>query len=166
MATLSPTRRTNLIAAYTLATAVLVATAAHLATHSHPGYHHLFGPFGLQLSYDYGNVLNHHPPTPLSLGVNIAIWTTMWLALSLTLRTHVSSVALGLVAGGALTSATFEVVNHRVPNYITVGTLFTCNLADLSISIGIVLLTLSVNAAALRRYRAHTNSRVAPDLPN
>jgi hypothetical protein len=157
MPALSPTHRINLIAAYTLVTVVSVGLAAHLATHSPPGYHHLFGPIGLKLSYDYGNVLNHHPPTSLALGVNIAIWVAMWLSLSLTLRTRASSAALGLVAGGALTSTAFEAVDHRVPDYITVGTLFTCNLADLSIALGIVLLVLSINSAALRRYRAHAS---------
>lgn len=158
MSALSPTHRTNLIAACTLVTVVLAGVAARLATHDLPGYHHLLGPLGLQLSYDYGNVLDHHPPTPLALGVSIAIWAAMWLVLSLTLRTRASSIGLGLVAGGALTSAAFEIVDHRVPDYLTVGTLFTCNLADVAIVIGAALLVLSINAAVLRRYRRHASS--------
>ena len=164
MAPLSTARRVNLIALYTLLAAVASLLAARVATHDLRGYHHLVGPFGVELSYDYGNILDHHTPTPLGLGLHIALWVALWTLLALTLRTHVSSLALGLCGGGALTSSTLAIVGHRVPNYIVLGSFATCNVSDLFLTVGIVLLTLSITAETRRRYRLHTSTHRQQEL--
>jgi lipoprotein signal peptidase len=142
----------NAIATYSIATALVAALCAHYAALS-PGPHRLIGPISLQLSYDYGNVTNHNAPTGLFVALHMVLWISMWLVCARLTNSHPSSMGLGLVAGGALMNTAFTLLNHRVPNYILVGTLLTCNAADLSILLGIAILSLSLTAAGLRAHR-------------
>ena len=106
---------------------------------------HLFGPLGLQLTFNSGSAFSLFQGTTLLLGLFdvVLIVGLGWLALrpmSLLLR-----VGLGLILGGAIGNVADRIVKHHgrdVVDFITLSHWPTFNGADSAITIGAIIVVI------------------------
>lgn len=104
---------------------------------------HLLGPFGLGLDYNSGSAFSLFTgDAPVLVVVALLLVAVLtWLAWRA--RSAAMAVALGLVLGGALgnlSDRTFRTHHGAVVDFITLSHWPTFNVADASITVGIVLL--------------------------
>jgi signal peptidase II len=126
---------------------------------------HLIGPFGLSLGYNSGSAFSLFTGEAAVLGPisGLLVVGLLWMAWRASSRTMAAS--LGLVLGGALGNLgdrAFRGHGGGVVDFITLSHWPTFNVADASITVGVVLLAL----ALLRSdpHKGPTDPR-APDAP-
>ena len=127
-----------------VATAVLVADAlTKMAAQSAWSTREVAaGPLTFHLTGNSGLSFSWFASTP-ALGVTLVL-ALFALVLFLSLRAQPGWPALGcgLVVGGAMGNAADRIglASHQVVDFIAVGDLFVCNIADVAITIGVIVL--------------------------
>ncbi len=149
LATLTGARRRALVTTATLTVVVIAAdqatTSWALAGLHHPV--HLVGPLGLALEYNSGTAFSllHGAGDWLVPLVVVILLGVGWLAWR-TSRTLLA-VAYGLVLGGALGNLADRLLRGHhgdVVDFVTLSHWPTFNLADASLTVGVVLLIVAV----------------------
>lgn len=136
----------RLVAAAAVALVVLVAdqVTKHLAAeHLAAGPVHLFGPVSLVLEYNSGVAFSLGAGSGWPLLLAATGLVVVLLALARSARTTLSSIALGLLLGGALGNLADRLVGGHggaVVDFVHVGVWPTFNLADASVVVGCLLL--------------------------
>ena len=118
---------------------------------------HLLGPLGLQLAFNSGTAFSLFSGagawlTPLALVVLAGVGWAAWAA-----RSRLRSVGFGLVLGGAagnLADRLFRGHHGAVVDFVTLSHWPTFNVADASITVGVVLLMAGYLWPGRLRHRA------------
>jgi signal peptidase II len=131
--------------AFALAVAVVVAdrvTTAVAEDHLH-GATHLWGPFGLALTFNSGFAFSLFSGRATLVTVLLFVGVVVVGVATTRARTMAQAVGAGLVLGGALGNLSERVVSgHRgqVADFITLSHWPTFNVADACITVGVVVL--------------------------
>ena len=157
-----PTKRRHLIHYVTLPTlfAILVdVVTKHLAVmYLVKDQLTRVGPLTLQLVYNAGSTPDpHHSPishVALTHLVTLAFVLALWALL----KTKPAAIGVGLAIGGMLGNfLSLWLAPHRVADFIPVG-VGICNLADIFVALGALIIAASATNAVRRLYRNYTAS--------
>ena len=144
------TRRGNLrAAAFGLAVVVVVAdrVTTSLVEHHLHGTTHVWGPFGLELQFNSGLAFSLFTGRATLVTVLLGVGVLVLGALVARVRSWSQAVGGGLVLGGGLGNLSERVVSDHhglVADFITLSHWPTFNVADACITIGVVLLAISL----------------------
>ncbi len=108
---------------------------------------HLVGPLGLGLTYNTGSAFSLFPGDTVVLAVVAAVMAAALAVLARRVRRTSSAVALGLVLGGALGNLADRVFRGHggaVVDFVTLSHWPTFNLADAAITVGVLLLVVTL----------------------
>jgi signal peptidase II len=144
------TRATAAVVVFTIAAVVLVAdrVTTTLALHHLHDVRHVWGPFGLSLSFNSGFAF--------SLFTGQAVFVTVLLCLGVTVlgfvvalaRTAPEAIGGGLVFGGALGNLSERLWSSghsgQVPDFITLTHWPTFNVADAAVTVGVIVVAISL----------------------
>jgi signal peptidase II len=128
-----------------VAAAVVVAdqvTKSLAEAHLH-GPTHLVGPLGLALGYNSGSAFSLFTGNAAALTVVAVVLVVVFGFIALRTRRPAVAVALGLVVGGAVGNVADRLVRGHhgdVVDFVTLTHWPTFNVADASITVGVVLL--------------------------
>jgi len=116
---------------------------AHLGTQ----HHHVIGPFGFELTYNTGSAFSLFQGTTVVLFLFdlVLVGVLLWVGLRAT--SLLVRIGAGLIIGGALGNMVDRVVRHHgggVIDFITLSHWPTFNAADSAITIGAVLIVVSL----------------------
>lgn len=133
-----------------IAGVVMVAdqvTKSIAVAHLGPGAHHVFGPFGFELSYNSGSAFSlfQGGSWPLFVFGVFLVVALSWMAMATT--SMLVRVALSLIIGGALGNMIDRVArdhNGSVVDFITLRHWPTFNLADACITTGAILVVIAL----------------------
>ena len=106
------------------------------------GPEHVIGPFGLALGYNSGSAFSLFTDQPVALSVLAVVLVAVLLVFAWRAQRALTSVALGLVLGGALGNVAdraFRSHHGAVVDFITLSHWPTFNVADACITVGLVL---------------------------
>jgi signal peptidase II len=106
---------------------------------------HLLGPLGLGLAYNSGSAFSIFPGHPVVIGVIGAIVVAVLVWCAWRTRRIWVAVALGLVLGGAIGNLADRVVRGHhgaVVDFITLSHWPTFNVADATITVGVIALAI------------------------
>ncbi len=135
--------------AYTLAVVVLVAdriTTTVVEDHLHRVVH-LWGPFGLALQFNSGLAFSLFTGRATLVTVVLGVGVAVLIVLVGRVRTTAQAIGGGLVLGGGLGNLSERVVSGHhglVADYVTLSHWPTFNVADACITVGIVILAVSL----------------------
>jgi len=135
--------------AFALATAVLVADriiTAVVEDHLHRVVH-VWGPFGLALQFNSGLAFSLFTGRATLVTVALGVGVVILIVLVARVHTTAQAVGGGLVLGGGLGNLSERVVSDHhglVADYITLSHWPTFNVADASITVGVVVLAVSM----------------------
>jgi signal peptidase II len=107
---------------------------------------HVWGPFGLAIGSNTGSAFSFFTGRPLLLAAVAAVVVGLLVVLAWRTRRTVTSVALGLMLGGALGNLSDRAFRGRhgaVVDFVTLTHWPTFNVADACIVVGTVLFVLS-----------------------
>ena len=108
---------------------------------------HVVGPLGLGLTYNTGSAFSLFTGDTVVLGVVATVMAVVLVVLARRVRRTSSAVGLGLVLGGALGNLAdrlFRGHGGAVVDFITLSHWPTFNLADTAITVGVVLLVVTL----------------------
>ncbi len=137
--------------AFGLATLVLVAdrvTTTIAEDHLH-GAVHGWGPFGLALSFNSGFAFSLFSGRALPVTILLCGAVVVLIILVARVRTVPQAVGAGLVLGGAAGNLSERLVSShhgQVPDFITLSHWPTFNVADASVTVGVVVLAITLLA--------------------
>jgi signal peptidase II len=137
------------IVAYALAVIVLVAdrvTTATAEAHLH-GIVHLWGPFGLALSFNSGFAFSLFSGRAVVITVLLSVAVVVLAVVVARVRTVPQAVGGGLVLGGAAGNLSERLVSGhhgQVAEFITLTHWPTFNLADACVTVGVVVVAITL----------------------
>ncbi len=135
--------------AFTLAIIVVVAdriTTTVVEDHLHRVVH-LWGPFGLALQFNSGLAFSFFTGRATLVTVLLGVGVAILIVLVGRVHTTAQAIGGGLVLGGGLGNLSERVVSAHhglVADYITLSHWPTFNVADACITVGVVVLAVSV----------------------
>jgi signal peptidase II len=135
------------VIAYGLAVLVLVAdrvTTSIAEGHLHD-VTHLWGPFGLALSFNSGFAFSLFSGRPVLITVLLSVAVVVLVVLVARVRTVPQAVGGGLILGGAAGNLSERLVSGhhgQVADFITLTHWPTFNLADACVTVGVVVLAI------------------------
>jgi signal peptidase II len=149
--------------AFTIAAVVVVAdwlTTAAAVDHLH-GATHVWGPFGLALTYNSGFAFSLFSGRAVVITVLLCIGVAVLAVVVARVRTMPLAIGAGLVLGGAAGNLIERIAGGhggRVPDFVTLEHWPTFNLADACVTVGvvIVIVTLFVSGGGVRAAGADT----------
>jgi signal peptidase II len=145
--------------AFALAAVVLVAdrvTTSIAEDHLHDVVH-LWGPFGLALSFNSGFAFSLFSGRAAPVTVLLSVAVVVLGLVVARVRTVTQAIGGGLVLGGAAGNLSERLVSGhqgQVADFITLSHWPTFNLADACVTVGVVVLALSLVAGTPRRRTA------------
>jgi signal peptidase II len=104
---------------------------------------HLWGPFGLALTYNSGFAFSLFSGRALFVTVLLCIGVVVVAIVVAQVRTVTLAVGSGLVLGGAIGNLSERIVGGhggQVPDFITLDYWPTFNLADACVTIGVIII--------------------------
>jgi len=137
------------IVAYALAVIVLVAdrvTTSTAEAHLH-GVVHLWGPFGLALSFNSGFAFSLFSGRAVVITVLLSVAVVVLAVVVARVRTVPQAVGGGLVLGGAAGNLSERLVSGhhgQVADFITLTHWPTFNLADACVTVGVVVVAITL----------------------
>ena len=135
--------------AYAIAVVVVVAdrlTTTVAVDHLH-GTQHVWGPFGLSLTFNSGFAFSLFSGRAVIVTVLLCAGVILLALVVAQVRTVPLAVGAGLVLGGAIGNLSERLVGShagRVPDFITLDYWPTFNLADACVTIGIIVIVVSL----------------------
>jgi signal peptidase II len=152
----------------TVAVAAVVAVADQATTswalHSLHHPEHVWGPFGLDLQFNRGSAFNLLDGTGWLAEVLAVVTLAVVAVLAWHARSTVQRIGFGLVVGGAvgnLGDRWFRSHHGAVVDYVTLSHWPTFNVADACITIGVIVVALSL-VAGPRAQAGGGSERVVP----
>ena len=116
-------------------------TTALVTDHLHD-VRHVWGPFGLALTYNSGFAFSLFSGRALFVTVLLCIGVVVLAVVVSQVRTVLLAVGAGLVLGGAIGNLSERIVGGhggQVPDFITLDHWPTFNLADACVSVGVII---------------------------
>ena len=116
-------------------------TTALVTDHLHD-VRHVWGPFGLALTYNSGFAFSLFSGRALFVTVLLCIGVVVLAVVVSQVRTVLLAVGAGLVLGGAIGNLSERIVGGhggQVPDFITLDHWPTFNLADACASVGVII---------------------------
>ena len=108
---------------------------------------HVWGPFGLALTYNSGFAFSLFSGRALLVTVVLCIGVVVLAFVVAQVRTVTLAVGAGLVLGGAVGNLSERIVGGsggKVPDFITLDYWPTFNLADACVTIGVVVIIVAL----------------------
>ena len=133
------------------AIAVIVAVADRMTTtlamdHLHD-VRHVWGPFGLALTYNSGFAFSLFSGRAVLVTVLLCIGVVVLVFVVAQVRTLPLAVGSGLVLGGAIGNVSERIVGGpggRVPDFITLNYWPTFNVADACVTVGVIIIIVAL----------------------
>jgi signal peptidase II len=133
------------------AIAVIVAVADRVTTtlavdHLHD-VRHVWGPFGLALTYNSGFAFSLFSGRSTLVTVLLSVSVVVVVVLVAQIRSASFAVGAGLVLGGAIGNLSERIVGGpggQVPDFITLRDWPTFNLADACVTIGVIIVIVAL----------------------
>jgi signal peptidase II len=130
--------------AFAIAAVVVVAdrVTTSLATDHLHDARHVWGPFGLALTYNSGFAFSLFSGRALLVTVLLCVGVVVLAVIVSQVRTVTLAVGAGLVLGGAVGNLSERVLGGhggQVPDFITLDHWPTFNLADACVTVGVVI---------------------------
>jgi lipoprotein signal peptidase len=112
-----------------------------------------FGPFVLKLVYNPGDVVDPHA-SPIANVLIMHVLTLLLMVVCITLfRSKIAGVGAGLCLGGMFGNLASLLIRPRlVPDFLVVGSKI-CNMADLSIALGIIIISCACMWEVIKLFR-------------
>ena len=119
-----------------------LSTKAWMRTALRPGSCHLLGPLWLRLSFNQGFSFSLSHSAPLVASVLSLLALSAVLVAAIFAHRGIASIGFGLIVGGGLGNLLDRLTAHphQVTDFIAVGSFPVFNLADASVTIGVVTL--------------------------
>jgi signal peptidase II len=108
---------------------------------------HVWGPFGLALTYNSGFAFSLFSGRALLVTVLLCVGVVVLAFVVAKVRTVTLAVGSGLVLGGAVGNLSERIVGGpggRVPDFITLSYWPTFNLADACVTVGVIIIIAAV----------------------
>jgi signal peptidase II len=121
--------------------------ATTLVEHHQHGVTHVFGPFGLALSFNSGFAFSLFSGRATLVTVLLCLGVAILAVVVSRVRTAPQAIGGGLVLGGAvgnLSERLFSTHQGQVPDFITLTHWPTFNVADACITIGVVVVAVTL----------------------
>jgi signal peptidase II len=137
------------VLAFAIAAIVVVAdrvTTALVTDHLHDA-RHVWGPFGLALTYNSGFAFSLFSGRAFAVTVLLCIGVVVLAVVVAQVRTVTLAVGAGLVLGGAIGNLSERIVGGhggQVPDFITLDYWPTFNLADACVTVGVVIVVVAL----------------------
>jgi signal peptidase II len=137
------------VLAFAIAVIVVVAdrvTTSLAVDHLHSP-RHVWGPFGLALTYNSGFAFSLFSGRAVFVTVILCIGVAVVALVVAQVRTLPLAVGSGLVLGGAIGNLSERIVGGpggQVPDFITLSYWPTFNLADACVSIGVIIIIVAL----------------------
>jgi signal peptidase II len=138
------------VLAYAIAVVVVVAdriTTTLAVDHLHD-VRHVWGPFGLALTYNSGFAFSVFTGRGTLITVLLSVFVVVMVAIVARVQTLPYAVGAGLVLGGAIGNLSERIVGPgpggQVPDFVTLRFWPTFNLADASVTIGVIILIVTL----------------------
>jgi signal peptidase II len=141
--TVAPLTRPRVLA-FAIAAIVVVAdrvTTSLVVDHLHD-VRHVWGPFGLALTYNSGFAFSLFSGRAVAVTVLLCIGVLILAFVVARVRTLPLAVGAGLVLGGAVGNVSERIVGThggQVPDFVTLDYWPTFNLADACVTVGVVI---------------------------
>ncbi len=135
--------------AFAVATVVVIAdrvTTSLALDHLH-GTRHVWGPFGLSLTFNSGFAFSLFSGRAVVVTVLLCVGVVLLAIFVAKVRTLPLAVGAGLVLGGAVGNLSERIVGGhggQVPDFVTLDYWPTFNLADACVTIGIAVVIVSL----------------------
>jgi signal peptidase II len=148
------------VVAFAIAAVVLVAdlvTTSIAVDHVHDG-HHVWGPFGLGLTYNSGFSFSLFSGRAVAVTVLLCIGVAVLTVVVARVQTLPLAIGGGLVLGGAvgnLVERLFGGHGGKVPDFITLTHWPTFNVADACVTIGVVVVVVALLLGHERQAQEH-----------
>ena len=132
------------VLAYAIAALVVVAdrvTTTLAVDHLHD-VRHVWGPFGLALTYNSGFAFSLFSGRAVAVTVLLCIGVVILAFIVAQVRTVPVAIGAGLVLGGAVGNLSERIVGAnggQVPDFITLDYWPTFNLADACVTVGVIV---------------------------
>jgi signal peptidase II len=133
------------VLAYAIAALVVVAdrvTTTLAVDHLHD-VRHVWGPFGLALTYNSGFAFSLFSGRAVAVTVLLCIGVVILAFVVAQVRTVPAAIGAGLVLGGAVGNLSERIVGANgghVPDFITLDYWPTFNLADACVTVGVIVI--------------------------
>jgi signal peptidase II len=132
------------VLAFAIAAIVVVAdrVTTSLATDHLHDVRHVWGPFGLALTYNSGFAFSLFSGRAVFVTILLCIGVVVLAIVVSQVRTVTLAVGAGLVLGGAIGNLSERIVGGhagQVPDFITLDHWPTFNLADACVTVGVVI---------------------------
>jgi signal peptidase II len=137
------------VLAFAIAAVVVVAdrvTTSIAIDHLHD-VRHVWGPFGLALTYNSGFAFSLFSGRALFVTVLLCIGVVVLAVVVSQVRTVTLAVGSGLVLGGAVGNLSERIVGGhggQVPDFVTLDHWPTFNLADACVTVGVIIVILAL----------------------
>ena len=137
------------VLAFAIAAVVVVAdrvTTSLAEDHLH-SVQHLWGPFGLALTFNSGFAFSLFSGRATAVTVLLCIGVVVLAFVVAQVRTVPLAVGAGLVLGGAVGNLSERIVGGhggQVPDFITLDFWPTFNLADACVTVGVVIVIVAI----------------------
>jgi signal peptidase II len=138
----------NGVLAFAIAVIVVVAdrvTTSLAIDHLH-GVRHVWGPFGLALTFNSGFAFSLFSGRAFVVTVLLCVGVVIVAVVVAQVRTLTLAVGSGLVLGGAIGNLSERIVGGhggQVPDFITLDYWPTFNVADACVTIGVIVLVVA-----------------------
>jgi signal peptidase II len=135
--------------AFVIAAVVVVAdrvTTSLAVDHLH-SVKHLWGPFGLALTFNSGFAFSLFSGRATAITVLLCIGVVVLAVVVAQVRTVPLAVGAGLVLGGAIGNLSERIVgghSGQVPDFITLDYWPTFNLADACVTVGVIIVVVAM----------------------
>ncbi len=137
------------VLAFAIAAVVVVAdrVTTALATDRLHEVRHVWGPFGLALTYNSGFAFSLFSGRAIIVTVLLCIGVVVLAFIVAQVRTVTLAVGSGLVLGGAIGNLSERIVgghSGQVPDFITLEHWPTFNLADACVTVGVIIIIVAL----------------------
>ena len=133
------------VLAFAIAAVVVAAdwvTTTLAVDHLH-GVRHVWGPFGLALTYNSGFAFSLFSGRAIAVTILLCVGVVVLAFVVAQVKTVLLAVGAGLVLGGAIGNLSERIVGvhgGRVPDFITLDHWPTFNVADACVTVGVIIL--------------------------
>jgi signal peptidase II len=137
------------VLAFAITAVVVVAdrvTTTLVTDHLHD-VRHVWGPFGLALTYNSGFAFSLFSGRAFAVTVLLCIGVVVLAVVVAQVRTVTLAVGAGLVLGGAIGNLSERIVGGhggQVPDFITLDYWPTFNLADACVTVGVIIVIVAL----------------------
>lgn len=144
-----PTLTTPRVVAFAIAVVVVVldrVTTALAVDHLHDA-RHVWGPFGLALTFNSGFAFSLFSGRALIVTVLLCVGVLVLAWVVAQVRTLPLAVGAGLVLGGAIGNLSERIVGGhggQVPDFVTLDYWPTFNVADACVTVGVIIVVIAL----------------------